>query len=199
MNVNVYYLLLAFLVLTSCRKPEACFTASLTTVQLGQEVLFNDCSTDGAKTKINFGDGSREKTFVGIIRHTYSDPGTYNVTITVLNRRGKRKDAAGSTITVKAPEKQEIIGRWRYYKEETVTLGVSVSFPRNELWVFGNEELELNGNFYNWSLAGNILTSQHASPNSFRILKFYNNEMELRHSETNYLGASHDIYHFRRE
>ena len=88
--------------LTSCQKePSASFSASKTTVEVGETVTFTNATLDGNDFDWNFGDGqtstSKNPT------HSYTSAGTYTVTMNAYSKNGKKQDNATGTITVKNP------------------------------------------------------------------------------------------------
>jgi PKD repeat protein len=83
--------------------PVASFTASPTTVYLGEVINFdasNSFDPDGYITSYfwDFGDGTNA-TDVILVSHTYADHGTYTVTLTVTDNDNKT-DSATDTMTV---------------------------------------------------------------------------------------------------
>lgn len=74
--------------------PNAAFSANTTTAVVGQEVVFTDQSTGGTEWFWDFGDGTTS--FDPNPTHTYSEPGTYTVVLSVSNSAG----ADYETITI---------------------------------------------------------------------------------------------------
>ena len=68
----------------SCKKtPTACFTASSTSVSVGDNVTFTNCSENAKSYSWDFGDGvtSTDENPT----HSYSNAGTYTVTMDCYN------------------------------------------------------------------------------------------------------------------
>jgi PKD repeat protein len=88
------------------RPPVASFTESALTVYAGEVIQFNASGSydpDGTIVSYtwNFGDGNVTTTASPIINHTYTAPGTYNVTLTVTDDDGQTDDEI-KTFTVQA-------------------------------------------------------------------------------------------------
>jgi len=84
---------------TLLNKPDAAFTASLTTITAGQSVQFTDQSTNTPKSwNWDFGDGSTIK--IQNPLHTYSTAGTYTVSLTVENNSGSDTETKSNYINV---------------------------------------------------------------------------------------------------
>jgi PKD repeat protein len=88
------------------RPPIASFTESALTVYAGEVIRFNASASydpDGTIVSYtwNFGDGNITTTTSPIINHTYTTPGTYNVTLTVTDDDGQTDDEV-KTFTVQA-------------------------------------------------------------------------------------------------
>ncbi len=82
--------------------PKASFTADLTTVCPGGSVAFTSTSTNYPTSySWNFGDGSPVSTAQNP-SHPFTNPGTYNVTLTVTNQWGSTTSTV-TTITVSTP------------------------------------------------------------------------------------------------
>ncbi len=78
--------------------PKASFTASASTVCLGDAVTFTNTSTNYPTSySWDFGDGNNSTS--ASPSHTYATPGTYNVTLTVTNQWGSTTSTV-TTITI---------------------------------------------------------------------------------------------------
>jgi hypothetical protein len=88
-------------------RPEASFT---TTANGGPQVTFNaSASTPGVGTILNYhwdwgdGSGEDESSQAPIVSHTYTQPGSYQVTLTVTNSAYQSVTSAPQTVTIAAP------------------------------------------------------------------------------------------------
>ena len=89
------------LFLTGCKKPAASFTSDKTAVKVGEAVNFTNTSEGDAKAMWDFGDGTQLESNQNMVSHTYAKKGTYNVTLTVAKKNGKKpSDAPAIQITV---------------------------------------------------------------------------------------------------
>jgi len=75
------------------QKPVAGFNSNVTTTTcIGEPVVFTDASTPGGGTLTtwnwDFGDGSNQTTSNGIGTHVYATPGTYPVSLLVMDNNG---------------------------------------------------------------------------------------------------------------
>jgi hypothetical protein len=195
MKRNTFYILLITGLLASCKKPEACITASPTTAKIGQPITFTDCSTDATVSRINPGDGTNEIQVNGTLSYGYtSAPGDYTATINLYNNHDKRKASASTTITIERPTAAEIPGTWTLYKDETRTFGISVFTNLNDIWVFNADGTYTvnGGSAYNWSLASNYLTADYTN---YRITKLYNGDMLLRYNEISIFTTTFSQYY----
>jgi len=88
--------------MTACQKePTASFTASKTTVEVGEVVMFTNTSKEGDSYEWSFGDGNTSTT--ASPTHTYNTAGTFIVTLKAKSKNGKKTDEATTTITVENP------------------------------------------------------------------------------------------------
>ena len=84
---------------TAAPPPDASFTASSTIGQAPLEVMFTDTSANSPTSWAwNFGDG--QTSTVQNPAHTYTDPGTYTVTLTVQNTVGSATETKTNYIAV---------------------------------------------------------------------------------------------------
>lgn len=89
--------LVAVLVFTACEKqPEASFTVPGTTVNILEEIVFTNTSKNSTTYQWDFGDGNTAT--VASPTHTYTEGGTYNVTLTASGNEGS--DTFSKTIEV---------------------------------------------------------------------------------------------------
>ncbi len=85
----------------SCKKPAASFTSDKTTAAVGEPINFTNTSTADAKAMWDFGDGTQSNTNQNMVSHTYAKAGTYNVSLTVEKKNGKKpSDAPAIVITI---------------------------------------------------------------------------------------------------
>jgi hypothetical protein len=195
MKRNIFYLLFVTVLIASCKKPEACITASPTTAKIGQPIIFTDCSVDAKVSKIIPGDGTNEVVVNGTLSHTYTAaPGDYTATINLYNSHDKKKATANTTITIARPTTTELVGTWSLYKFEDVAFGISTSVTYSELWVFNSDGTYTvdNGSSKTWVLANNNLTADFTS---YRITKLYNGDMILRFNEVSFFVTTYSQYY----
>ncbi|AEH60743.1 PKD domain containing protein [Methanosalsum zhilinae DSM 4017] len=91
---------------TPSEMPFASFTATPTSGEVPLEVTFIDESENAVEYHWEFGDG--ETSTQANPSHTYTQPGMYNVTLTVTNEAGQ--DVSEVTITAEEPEPSPIPG-----------------------------------------------------------------------------------------
>ena len=91
---------------TPSEMPFASFTATPTSGEVPLEVTFIDESENAVEYHWEFGDG--ETSTQTSPTHTYTQPGMYNVTLTVTNEAGQ--DVAEVTVTAEEPEPSPIPG-----------------------------------------------------------------------------------------
>jgi hypothetical protein len=155
----------------------------------------------GDESKMDFGDGSKNKKISGdFIKYQYSNPGTYFAKLELYNKNDKKKDEAVVIITIDNPTSSELAGNWRLYQREESTMGFNDFYSMNELWTFMNGYFYVDGyNSYYFTLAGNTLATDHPDGN-FRIIKLYNDNLILRYDEFNFMGVKYySAYHFVKE
>jgi PKD repeat protein len=143
---KVCYLLnlLILVALASCQKtPTASFTTSTTSPEAGEIVRFNNTSENGESYNWDFGDGGNSTQENP--EHTFSNEGTYSISLEVLSKNGKKKDIATSTITVSKKAATLAPVANFSYSPTVVFLGGNVAFadestnsPTTWNWVFGD-------------------------------------------------------------
>lgn len=86
---------------TSTQKPTASFTADVTSGKIPLVVTFTDTSTGGVPTSRywNFGDGTNSASGP-TVTHTFTNPGTYTVALTVTNDAGSDTKCKNNYVTV---------------------------------------------------------------------------------------------------
>lgn len=102
MRKAIIFLILSLLnLLVSCSKknPVACFTASKTTVDIGETVSFESCATDAESIEWDFGDGTTAEG--NTASHAWSSPGTYIVQMKVFSKKEKKFDRYSVAIKVR--------------------------------------------------------------------------------------------------
>ena len=119
-------LLLLFIVAvtaTSCRRNiEACVQVSNTTPALGQEITVVNCTKNYDYYEIDMGDGKLYDDNNGILNHAYEKSGTYRITLSAEDDRGRDSDETSEIVVVAPPNAAQFEGFWEYYKVETVTI-----------------------------------------------------------------------------
>ncbi len=102
---NKYLLIIlipVFITLNSCKKttitPVSCFTQDKSTVVVNESVNFSNCSSNIGTVKWDFGDGSGSTE--QSVSHSWTNSGTYTVTLTVYSPDGSINDQSTVTITV---------------------------------------------------------------------------------------------------
>jgi PKD repeat protein len=132
-------LLSCTILMTSCKKPAASFTADKETAAVGEAVNFTNTSTDAAKVMWDFGDGTQSASTQTGISHVYQRPGEYTVSMTATKKNGKKaSDAPTKTITVTGVSANFTASKSNPAAGETVTF-TSNSVGAEELdWDFGD-------------------------------------------------------------
>lgn len=116
---NLFIVAVAVVTTASCsKKPEACADISKTTVDIGENVTFTNCSTNGKKYEWDFGDGT--KSTEQNATHAYSNGGTYTVKLKASSKNGKKNDEVSKTVTVRYPS-QRFEGYWNVTENCTAT------------------------------------------------------------------------------
>jgi len=119
--------------------PDAEFTASETTVAVGESIQFTDQSTNNpASWNWDFGDG--ESSTSQNPTHIYSNAGTYDVSLTVTNSYGNNTETKTDYITVGDPPAAAFTA-----SKTLATVGESIQFtdqssnnPESWSWDFGD-------------------------------------------------------------
>ena len=85
---------------TSCTKyPEACFTTPSYEVKTNENVAFTNCSQNAHSYEWNFGDGTSLNTEENP-NHTFTSPGSYNVSLRAYSKNEKKSNEFVFTISV---------------------------------------------------------------------------------------------------
>jgi len=130
---------------TTTQKPVASFSSNATSGNTPLNVLFSDTST-GTPTawNWNFGDGTTNST-VQNPTHTYSNAGSYAVTLTVSNSAGSSAVTKSNYITATAPTtiKPPVVSFWASRTSGTAPLTLSftdasTNTPTAWNWSFGD-------------------------------------------------------------
>ncbi|MEZ5173586.1 MAG: PKD domain-containing protein [Bacteroidia bacterium] len=88
------------LFIVSCNpQPQACISASSTSIRAGQSVSFTSCALDAKRLVWNFGDGSAE-TEGESAAHVFTTPGVYQVELKALSNKDKKWDRTTVLINV---------------------------------------------------------------------------------------------------
>lgn len=105
MIMKIYYrnywksLLVLPLFLASCQKePSASFDLSKTNVDVNESIQFTNTTLDGDSYEWEFGDGGTSK--AENPSYSYSEPGTYTVTLTAFSKNGKKTNRASAIVKV---------------------------------------------------------------------------------------------------
>ena len=197
----------AAVLLTSCiRKPEACLSADKTNVKLGEPVTFTDCSDKAETIGLDFGDGTNYKNTKSFT-HSYRKPGTFTATLTAWSKKLKKSDVATVAVTVQAPEKSELIGKWNYYKqEEYVTFFFSEPTTPTATYLYdsdydflSNDSLivtdKANNYIYEYTYIFSTDGLLSYNGTTYEIAKLYNNEMVLRSAD---FAGDFTLYYFKK-
>ncbi|MHC1778300.1 MAG: PKD domain-containing protein [Lentimicrobium sp.] len=76
--------------------PVACFTASSSTIKVGEEITFTNCSVKAESYLWDFGDGSTSTTENPV--HIFNDAGAFMVMLTASNIAGSSQETASITV-----------------------------------------------------------------------------------------------------
>lgn len=133
--------------------PVANFTATNTSGCKGLTTTFNDLSTtDGISNIVNwrwyFGDGTVQNYSAGPFQHTYSNPGTYSVTLVVTDAGGCKDSLILSDLVIATDPKAN------FSSADTLSCpGASVQFNNistginySSFWDFGNGDTSILAN-----------------------------------------------------
>lgn len=91
-------LILATLISSCAKQPEAAFTPSKTSVYEGEEITFNNTSTDAETSEWDFGDGTTSTEMSP--KKKFDKEGSYAVTLNAFSKKKKKEDETSKTITV---------------------------------------------------------------------------------------------------
>ncbi len=95
MNRLIFLLIVFPVFLSSCRKdPQASFLMDKSNAFVGETINFTNRSMDAHDITWDFGDGYTSSNFN--VAHAYSEPGIYNVILTVYGKSGNRDVATGT-------------------------------------------------------------------------------------------------------
>ncbi len=124
----------------SCKKPSASFTSDKTAVKIGEPVNFTNTSEADAKAMWDFGDGTQSMSNQNMISHAYAKAGTYNVTLTVAKKNGKKpSDAPAIVITVSEKGTNAMFTSKTAVSANEIVTFMSTSTEADELsWDFGD-------------------------------------------------------------
>lgn len=112
------------------QKPTASFTADITGGKVPLTVTFTDSGTGGmpASWYWIFGDGTHS-TDAKTATHTFTNPGTYTVTLTVTNDAGSDMVSKTDFITVSSVLKAPVANFYSRQVQQSITSGESLSIP----------------------------------------------------------------------
>lgn len=158
----------AFVLITSaCRKsPEVSFTPSKTTVEVDEEITFNNSTTKAKTYDWDFGDGntSQEES----PKHSYSTEGTYTVTLT--GHSSSNHDGFGSS------DEKTITVIPKSFNRATITSVTITSFS------------DVTGSGFQWDDDVFGSTSSQAKPDLFIAYKVKNNANYIDYSPSIHLN-----------
>jgi PKD repeat protein len=101
-NVASFLIISLVLLLTGCYKdPSASFTMSASSIEVDQSITFTNTSLDMDRCEWIFGDG--EQSTETNPTHTYTDPGTYQVTLRVFSKKDMKADFTSDVVNVIQP------------------------------------------------------------------------------------------------
>jgi PKD repeat protein len=128
------------LLMTSCKKPAASFTADKTSVKVGEAVNFTNSTTDAAKQVWDFGDGTQSTSTGATVSHVYQRPGNYTVSLMGTKKNGKKQsDAPTVAITVTAVAADFTVSSAAPVAGQAVTFTAASSSDGSEYdWDFGD-------------------------------------------------------------
>ena len=104
MKRSIFYLpfLSMAILLSGCYKePIASFDISASSIEVDESVTFTNTSQEMERCEWLFGDG--DQSTQANPSHTYTDPGTYEVTLRVFSKKDMKVDIATNNITVIQP------------------------------------------------------------------------------------------------
>lgn len=117
--------------------PEACFTYSPSSIEAGQTVSFNNCSSNADTYYWDFGDGTNSTAVSP--SHVYNEAGSYNVTLTATG--GGNSDSETKQLTVNSTG------------GTTVRIDFSVEMSIEYIWGrfdFDIDFVDIAGSFNDW-------------------------------------------------
>lgn len=135
------------LLMTSCKKPSASFTADKSAVAVGEAVNFTNTSTDASKVMWDFGDGTQSASAGTSVSHVYQRPGSYTVSLLGTKKNGKKpSDAATVTITVSGVTASFTASNAAPAAYEVVTFTATTAGAEEFDWDFGDGNSILEDN-----------------------------------------------------
>lgn len=184
MKTHYAFIFIFLTVIIACtKKPEACISASESSVKLGQTITFTDCSKNGESYTLDFGDGTSDDN--NTLTHAYESTGSFTAQFTSHNKN--RSDKATVEIVVASVTESEIMGTWNHYKVETYDeedlWGGAPTLPSlynpNETYEFRTDTVTIDDGAwaydYFWEInSGNEITTGSAI---YYIIKLYDGEM----------------------
>lgn len=132
MKKIIFLTLVLPLVLFACQKtPEAFFHIEIAEPEVGQDIYFINDSDNGAGYEWDFGDGyiSNEEHPV----HSYQLPGTYEVILTVISKKGL-EDKASMTLDILEPSLLviQVLEYWNIYPVSGASV---ILYPTENDWI----------------------------------------------------------------
>jgi PKD repeat protein len=127
------------LLMTSCKKPAASFTADKSTVAVGEAVNFTNGTTAAPKQTWDFGDGTQSTSTGASVSHVYQRPGSYVVSLVGTKKNGKKaSDATNVTITVVGATADFTVSKASPAAGEAVTFTSTSTNAEEFDWNFGD-------------------------------------------------------------
>lgn len=127
--------------------PVTSFSQNLTSqCQIGNEFIFTNTSTNlsNSKSYWDFGDGIIDSSGNGIIKHSYSDYGQFNLKLTMMNHPACSSELQGQVTVVPAPVAEFNYPQTICEKQTTVNLVDNSHVPGN-VGVIDKWKWEVNG------------------------------------------------------
>ena len=171
------------------QKPTATFSADVTSGKVPLSVTFADTSTGGVPTSRywNFGDGTNSAGGP-TVTHTFVNPGTYTVALTVTNEAGSDTKCKNNYITVSEVTKKPTASFTADITSGEVPLSVTLtdtsigSVPTSRYWNFGDGTN---------SAGGPTVTHTFVNPGTYTVALTVTNEAGSdTKSKNNYVTVS---------